>query len=209
MASFMDIDIFSDLLACMALFTRCEDLGLGYDTAHCCCCAGKKTRFFTLGNEMIAYFDGKKIKDATVKKLKGTFPVEPSSTVELKGVVDGAAEQLPWPKGYAFEITSSGRTFKLYAETDVEQRKWTKSVMTMIDYLSKRGSAAGAFSKQISRFAAACVGINQVLNDSVELTNETAKSAMEKMSGKLSGTTADIIGNLVRIYLVALGRPDP
>eukprot|EP01052_Picozoa_sp_SAG31_P013132 SAG31_NODE_784_length_12112_cov_10.538666_8_plen_146_part_00 len=79
----------------------------------------KKTRFFTLGNEMIAYFDAKNMKGATAKNLKGEFPVTAESKVEMLGLVDGKQQHLPWQQGYAFEITSSGRTFQLYAETEV------------------------------------------------------------------------------------------
>lgn len=192
----------------------------------------KKTRFFTLGNEMIAYFDCKDMKGATMKKLKGTFPITPESTVEMRGLVKGSDEHLPSPNfddAYAFEITSAGRTFSLYAATEVngnsfawlasahhadsflrklaaltsvahlqvEQRKWTKGVMTMIDYLSKRGSAAGAFSEQIGRFAAACVGINQVLGDAVDITTQNAKAYVESMSDELTTSSAEIMSNLV------------
>eukprot|EP01051_Picozoa_sp_SAG22_P015651 SAG22_NODE_2077_length_3044_cov_2.301868_2_plen_480_part_00 len=157
----------------------------------------KKTRFFTLGNEMIAYFDAKDMKGATMKKLKGTFPIDAESTVELRGLVDGKAEQLPWPQGYAFEITSSGRTFKLFAETEVAQRKWTRGVMTMIDYLSKRGTTAGAFSEQIGRFAGACVGINQVLGDAVELTISSTNESVATMKGNLGTASDEIMTNLI------------
>lgn len=157
----------------------------------------KKSRFFTLGNEMVAYFDCKDMKGATAKNLKGTFPIEPESKVEMVGLVDGKAEGLPWKQGgYAFEITSHGRTFQLYAETEVEQRRWTKSVMTMIDYLSKRGSTAGAFAEQIGRFAGACVGINQVLGDAVELTTHNTKEGVAQMTEKLSSSSEEIMSNL-------------
>lgn len=66
----------------------------------------------------------------------------------------------------------------------------------MIDYLSKRGSTAGAFAEQIGRFAAACVGINQVLGDAVELTTHNARESVEQMTTYLSSSSEDIMTNL-------------
>lgn len=156
----------------------------------------KKTRFFTLGDEMMAYFDCKDVSKATIKKLKGTFPIEDNSKVETVGQVDGQAEGLPWKTGYAFEITSSGRTFKLYAGSQDDAKGWTRAVNTMIDYLGKRGSTAGAFSEQISRFAAACVGINSVLGDASDLTNATCDDAMKQITDTIKSTSDEIMLNL-------------
>jgi hypothetical protein len=92
----------------------------------------KRTRFFTLGDKMMAYFDCEDASNATIEKLKGTFPIEENSKVETVGEVDGQAEGLSWKTGYAFEITSSGRTFKLYAGSKDDAKGWTRAVNTMI-----------------------------------------------------------------------------
>lgn len=68
----------------------------------------KKTRYFTMGDGMIAYFDAKTKEKADVKHCKGWFPIDQDSNVKDVGKVDGVAEKLPWAEGYGFEITSAG-----------------------------------------------------------------------------------------------------
>ena len=70
----------------------------------------KKQRYFTMGDGMIAYFDCKKKEQADLKHVKGWFPLDSDSAVVDVGKVDGEEEKLPWGDGYAFEITSVGKS---------------------------------------------------------------------------------------------------
>eukprot|EP01050_Picozoa_sp_SAG11_P004964 SAG11_NODE_332_length_10621_cov_13.178768_9_plen_131_part_00 len=85
--------------------------------------------FWHVAPGMIAYFDCKKPEQAKMGNCKGWFPIDQDSNVEKKGAVDGAAYQLPWAKGYMFQITSVGRAFQLFAEDVATQSAWVISTV--------------------------------------------------------------------------------
>ena len=100
---------------------------------------------------MMAYFDVKDPAKATLKSVKGMFPVDMDSKINKKGAVNGVAFKLPWDKAYEFNITSAGRTYQLFAETQKELQNWTKASIALVDFLNAKKDTGSVFTDKKRR----------------------------------------------------------